>query len=77
MTGGAREGAGRPKGSTNKATAEVRALASQYGENAIKAIAELAGLVMSEDGKTGFIGGSSGSAGPPAPTRWIESPDPR
>lgn len=36
-------GKGRPKGSVNKATADVRALASQYGEAAIKTLAEIMG----------------------------------
>ena len=36
---------GRQKGTPNKATAEVRALASEYGPAAIKELATLAGVV--------------------------------
>jgi len=42
--GGKQPGAGRPKGSTNKATAEVKELARQYGAGAIDQLAKLAGL---------------------------------
>lgn len=34
-------GKGRPKGSLNKITADVRVLATQYGEKAIKTLAEI------------------------------------
>src|SRR6476646_8691709 len=40
---------GRAKGTPNKATMEVKALASQHGPQAIQELARLAGLV--EDGK--------------------------
>lgn len=42
---------GRQKGTPNKATAEVRALASEYGPEAFKALAELAGLASDDAGK--------------------------
>ena len=42
---------GRQKGTPNKATAEVRALASEYGEIAIKELAKLSGLEENGDGK--------------------------
>lgn len=40
--GGARQGAGRPKGSTNKMTAELKALAQQHTAKALEVIVELA-----------------------------------
>lgn len=40
--GGKREGAGRPKGAINKATADVKALAQNHGETAILTLAEIA-----------------------------------
>lgn len=43
--GGAREGAGRKAGSPNKVTAEVKALAGEYGPDAVLEMAKLAGLV--------------------------------
>ena len=49
--GGAREGAGRKPGSLNKATSEVRALAGEYGEGAIKELAKLSGLSENGEGK--------------------------
>ena len=42
--GGAQPGAGRPPGSVNKITAEVKELARQYGPDAIERLAKLAGL---------------------------------
>jgi hypothetical protein len=36
---------GRQKGSPNKASAEIKAVAKEYGPAAIKKLAELAGLV--------------------------------
>ncbi len=39
--GGARPGAGRKKGSRNKATADVKALAQKYGAEAIDALASI------------------------------------
>lgn len=42
--GGKQPGAGRPKGSANKVTAEVKELARQYGPAAIDELAKLAGL---------------------------------
>jgi hypothetical protein len=43
-------GQGRPKGSPNKATADVKALASVYTKAAITALARLAGLVDEGEG---------------------------
>ena len=43
-TGGARPGAGRPKGVPNKASGDVRALAQQYGPDAVLGLAILAGI---------------------------------
>ena len=42
---------GRQKGTPNKATAEVRALAGEYGESAIRELAKLSGLMENGDGK--------------------------
>jgi hypothetical protein len=42
--GGKREGSGRKPGSLNKATAEVKELAQQYGPAIIERLARLAGL---------------------------------
>ncbi|WP_343577951.1 hypothetical protein [Pseudomonas sp.] len=39
--GGAREGAGRPKGSQNKVTADIKAIAQSFGEEAIIGLIEL------------------------------------
>jgi hypothetical protein len=39
--GGPRPNSGRKKGSPNKVTAEVRSLAQQYGEQAVKMLAEM------------------------------------
>lgn len=44
--GGARPGAGRRKGATDKIRADIRALAADYGAGAIKALADIA---MGED----------------------------
>lgn len=41
---------GRPLGSPNKATAEIRDLARQWGPAAIEGMAKLAGLVRDEHG---------------------------
>lgn len=43
--GGKRPGAGRPKGSIAKNTAEIRALAQVYGEPGVRRLAELANLI--------------------------------
>src|SRR5690554_581433 len=40
-TGGARKGAGRPKGSTNKVTQDVREMAQKYGPAALATLAEI------------------------------------
>lgn len=53
--GGARPGAGRPKGSMNKATADVRALASVHGPLAIKELARLAVEAESEAARVAAI----------------------
>lgn len=39
--GGAREGAGRPKGSQNKITADIKAIAQSFGEEAIIGLMEI------------------------------------
>lgn len=49
--GGCRPGAGRPAGSVNKTTAEIRELASGWGPQAIQKAASLAGLVLDEAGR--------------------------
>lgn len=46
MRGGKREGAGRPPGAKNKATAEIKALAQEYGPRAIERLAQ---IMLSED----------------------------
>lgn len=43
--GGKREGSGRKAGVPNKATAEIKTVAQQYGEAAVRKLAEMAGLV--------------------------------
>jgi predicted ArsR family transcriptional regulator len=39
--GGKRPGAGRPKGSVNKATADVKAAAQEYSDRALKVLAQI------------------------------------
>jgi len=39
--GGARPGAGRPKGSLNKATADIKAAAQAYTEDALATLAQI------------------------------------
>lgn len=39
--GGKRPGAGRPKGQRNKITADIKAIAQSYGEEAIVALVEI------------------------------------
>lgn len=56
--GRAQPGPGRPKGSPNKATAELRDLAQNYGAAAIDELARLAGLVRD---KRGSITGAAAS----------------
>lgn len=46
--GGKREGSGRKKGVPNKATAEIKELARSYGPDALKKLAEMAGLVKNK-----------------------------
>ena len=46
--GGKREGAGRPPGTPNKTTADIKALAQSYGPAAIMRLATLAGLTDGE-----------------------------
>jgi hypothetical protein len=43
--GGRRAGAGRPTGSVNRTTADLRQLAQQFGAAVIQRLAEMAGLV--------------------------------
>lgn len=50
QNGGRRPGAGRPAGSQNKATIEVKSIAQTYGKAAIEKAARLAGLVTDEEG---------------------------
>lgn len=40
-SGGKREGAGRPKGTPNKVTAEVRSLAQEYGPIALQKLVDM------------------------------------
>ncbi len=75
---------GRKKGTPNKATAEVRTLASEYGPHAIKELARLAGFVedaapaQSDTARIAALGmlldRSYGKALPARPIR-IELPD--
>jgi len=48
--GGARAGAGRKAGGQNKASAEVRTIAQQYGPAALHALAKLGGVIPDKDG---------------------------
>lgn len=41
MMGGYREGAGRPRGAKNKATLELKGLAQQHAEDALKTLVEI------------------------------------
>lgn len=50
--GGARPGAGRPKGAPNKASGEIKAIARQYGPAAIRKLARMAGLVGKKPAET-------------------------
>lgn len=43
---------GRKKGTTNKATADIKAIASVYGPGAVKKLAEMAGLVKGKEAAT-------------------------
>lgn len=44
------KGAGRPPGSLNKSTLEIKALAQSFGPAAIMRLAELAGFAVDEQG---------------------------
>lgn len=55
MRGGRREGAGRPAGVPNKANADLRALAQQYTEPALKELARLALGAESETARVAAI----------------------
>lgn len=55
-SGGKREGAGRPKGSHNKATAEIRKLAQKYAPDCIKELARLSKEAQSESARVSAIG---------------------
>lgn len=46
--GGARPGAGRKPGVPNKVTADIRAIAQQWGPSAVEAAAAMAGLILKE-----------------------------
>ena len=50
--GGARPGAGRPKGSKNKVPGHVRELARDYTESAVKELATLAGATKGRKAKS-------------------------
>jgi hypothetical protein len=45
--GGKREGAGRPKGAVSKATADIKAAASEYSQSALTTLAEIMGNAQS------------------------------
>lgn len=46
--GGKREGAGRPKGAVNKATADIREAAQEYSEQALRVLVQVATAGESE-----------------------------
>lgn len=46
--GGKREGAGRPKGAVNKATADIREAAQEYSERALMVLVQVATAGESE-----------------------------
>jgi len=50
MQGGARAGAGRKRGTPNKASGEVRTLAAEYGPAGLRKLAKLAGLTKDDEG---------------------------
>jgi hypothetical protein len=54
--GGERPGAGRPKGSPNKATAEVRTLAQEYGPDSLKELSRLSREAESEAARVSACG---------------------
>jgi hypothetical protein len=54
-SGGARLGAGRKPGSTNKATAELRELAQEYAPAALEELARLAVCATSEAARVAAI----------------------
>jgi len=49
--GGAMPGAGRPPGSPNKTTVDIRILAQQYGPACIVKLAEMAGVAVDAQGR--------------------------
>lgn len=51
QNGGKRQGAGRPKGSVNKSTSEMRKLAGKYSEKVFKELARLATEAESEQAR--------------------------
>jgi hypothetical protein len=51
MDGDGNKTGGRQKGTPNKATAEVRALAAEYGPATLKQLATLAGVATDDDGE--------------------------
>ena len=53
--GGKREGAGRPKGSLNKATADIKALAMQHAPEVMQELARLATQAESEAARVAAI----------------------
>ena len=48
VRGGKRQGAGRKPGTPNKVSSEIKEIARQYGPDALKEAARLAGLVKGE-----------------------------
>ncbi len=50
--GGKRPGAGRPKGAVNKATADIKAIAQQYGEQAMSTLFD---IMLSSENDTARI----------------------
>jgi hypothetical protein len=53
--GGKRPGSGRKRGTPNKATAEIKELARQYSEEAVKELARLATNAESESARVAAI----------------------
>ena len=65
-------GRGRPKGTPNKATTEVRALAQEYGPSAIRRLAVLGGLVPANQLRQGEVPSTNETTITLACTRLLE-----